>query len=115
MQPKFHHINLSTKNIKPMKEFYKKILFLDNEVFDIPKLEKTKAYSGDVEFMTDQTIQTHLAEIDYDLGFKTGLAINPLSRDYIAYRVDDLEKFKMHLKYNNINYSDWGETAVSGW
>ena len=65
--------------------------------------------------MTDQTIKTHLAEIDYDLGFKTGLAINPLSREHIAYRVDDLEKFKMHLKYNNINYSDWGETAVSGW
>ena len=21
----------------------------------------------------------------------------------------------MHLKYNNINYSDWGETAVFGW
>ena len=40
MQPKFHHINLSTKNIKLMKEFYKKILFLNNEVFDIPKLEK---------------------------------------------------------------------------
>ena len=65
--------------------------------------------------MTDQTIQTHLAEIDYDLGFKTGLAINLLSRGHIAHRVDDLEKFKMHLKYNNINYSDWGETAVFGW
>ena len=115
MKPKFHHINLSTKNVKLMKEFYNKILFLDNEDFDIPKLEKNKVYSGDVEFMTDQTIQTHLAEIDNDLSFKTGLSINPLSRGHIAYRVNDLEKFKKHLDQNNINYSDWGETAVSGW
>lgn len=115
MKLKFHHINLSTKNIKLMKDFYKTILFLTNENLDVPKLEKNKAYSGDVEFMTDNTIQTHLAEIDNDLSFKTGLAINPLSRGHIAYRVDDLKKFKEHLTLNHIKYSDWGETAVSGW
>ena len=115
MKPKLHHINLSTKNVKKMKDFYKKILFLDNENFDIPKLEKGKAYSGEVEFMTDSAIQTHLAEIDNDLCFKTGLAINPLSKGHIAYRIDDLKKFKKHLEANNIKYSDWGETAISGW
>ena len=75
MKPKFHHINLSTKNVKEMQTFYKEILFLENEKIDIPKLEKGKAYSGDVEFMTDSEIQTHLAETDNDLCFKTGLEI----------------------------------------
>mgnify|MGYP001240052674 CR=1 FL=1 len=115
MKPKLHHINLSTKNVKLMKEFYKKILFLNDENVDIPKLEKEKVYTGDVEFMTDLTIQTHLAEIDNDLCFKTGLAINPLSKGHIAYRVEDLKKFKEHLDQNEIKYSDWGETAISGW
>ena len=70
MKPKFHHINLSTKNVKEMQNLYKKILFLDNEEIDIPELEKGKAYNGDVEFMTDSKIQTHLAEIDKDLCFR---------------------------------------------
>ena len=115
MKPKFHHINLSTRNVKEMQKFYKNILFLDNEKIDIPELEKGKAYKGDVEFMTDSKIQTHLAEIDNDLCFKTGLEINPLSKGHFAYRVDDLDKFKKHLELNKIKYSDWGETAVSGW
>ena len=81
----------------------------------IPVLEKNKAYSGDVEFMTDGTTQTHIAEMDLDLNFKTGLAINPLIKGHIAFRTENLEEFKRHLKLQGINYSDWGETAVSGW
>ena len=42
MKPKFHHINLSTRNVKEMQKFYKNILFLDNEEIDIPELEKVK-------------------------------------------------------------------------
>ena len=34
---------------------------------------------------------------------------------HIAYRTDDLESFKAHLKENSIPFSDWGETAVAGW
>ena len=27
----------------------------------------------------------------------------------------DIDKFKKHLELNKIKYSDWGETAISGW
>ena len=56
-----------------------------------------------------------LAEKDLEVNFKTGHSINPLERGHIAYRTDDLEKFKNHLKSKGIKYSDWGETAVAGW
>ena len=64
MKPKLHHLNLSTKNVELMKEFYKEILFLEKEKNDLPKLEKGKFYSGEVDFLTDGTVQTHIAEID---------------------------------------------------
>ena len=88
---------------------------MEKEETDIPKLEKGKFYSGEVEFMSDGSTQTHLAEVDNDLSFKTGLAINPLERGHIAFRVENLDKFKDHLKTHGIYYADWGEKAVSGW
>ena len=74
MKPKLHHVNFSTKNVAEMTDFYKRILLLESEKDDIPVLEKDKAYSGDVEFMTDGAIQTHISEMNLDLNFKTGLA-----------------------------------------
>jgi len=98
-----------------MNEFYKQVLLLDTETSDLPILERKKGYSGEVEFVTDGNIQTHLAEKDLDVNFKTGHSINPLERGHIAYRTDDLEEFKKHLENKGIKYSDWGETAVAGW
>ena len=115
MKLKLHHINLSTNNVSRMNDFYKNILLLDTETNDLPVLERRKGYSGDVEFVTDGNIQTHLAEKDLNVSFKTGHSINPLEKGHIAYRVENLEDFKNHLKKNGVFYSDWGETAVSGW
>ena len=115
MKLKLHHINLSTNNVSRMNDFYKNILLLDTETNDLPVLERRKGYSGDVEFVTDGKIQTHLAEKDLNVSFKTGHYINPLERGHIAYRVDSLEDFKNHLEENGVRYSDWGETAGSGW
>jgi len=98
-----------------MKAFYKNILFLETEESDLPTLQEGGFYSGEVEFLSDGSVQTHLAEIDNDLSFKTGLAINPLARGHVAFRVDNLDEFKKHLEDKSINYSDWGEKAVSGW
>ena len=81
-----------------MNEFYKQVLLLDTETNDLPILERKKGYSGEVEFVTDGNIQTHLAEKDLEVNFKTGHSINPLERGHIAYRTDDLKKFKNHLK-----------------
>ena len=98
-----------------MNEFYLKVMNLQTETEGLPVLEKNKGYSGDVAFVSDGKIQTHLAEKDLDVCFNTGHSINPLEKGHIAYRTDDLNAFKKHLDKLKIKYSDWGETAVAGW
>ena len=115
MKLELHHINLSSHKVDEMNEFYLKVMQLKTETEGLPTLEKKKGYSGDVAFVSDGTIQTHLAEKDLDVCFNTGHSINPLEKGHIAYRTDDLEGFKKHLEKLSINYSDWGETAVAGW
>ena len=115
MDLKLHHINLSTDNVARMDRFYRDILQLKSETAGLPRLEKKKGYAGDVAFVTDGTIQTHLAQKDLNVGFATGHVVNPVERGHIAYRTDDLAAFKAHLEAHGIAYSDWGETAVAGW
>ena len=115
MKIELHHINLSTNKVDEMNDFYLNVMKLKTETQGLPILEKKKGYSGDVAFVSDGTIQTHLAEKDLDVCFKTGHSINPLEKGHIAYRTDDLEAFKTHLDHLGIRYSDWGETAVAGW
>ena len=98
-----------------MKHFYKNILFLDDVVDDLPTLEKSKGYSGSVGFVGDGNIQTHIAEKDLEVNFKTGHYINPVEKGHIAYRTDNLQKFKEHLIKNGIKFTDWGNIGVSGW
>ena len=98
-----------------MSNFYRDILGLKIETEDLPVLEKNKGYDGDVTFVSDGQIQTHLAEKDFNVGFRTGHIVNPLERGHIAYRTDDLVAFKAHLKKKGVAFSDWEETAVAGW
>ena len=115
MKLELHHINLSTQNVKKLEAFYKDILFLDTQNDDLPTLEKKKGYSGDVSFVGDGKVQMHLAQKDLSVNFKTGHFINPVEKGHIAYRTDDIEAFKKHLKENNIEFTDWGDIGVSGW
>ena len=115
MKLELHHINLSTQDVKKLEAFYKDILFLDTQSDDLPTLEKKKGYSGDVSFVGDGKVQMHLAQKDLSVNFKTGHSINPVEKGHIAYRTDDIEAFKKHLKENNIEFTDWGDIGVSGW
>ena len=115
MKLELHHINLSTQDVKKLEIFYKDILFLDTQSDDLPTLEKKKGYSGDVSFVGDGKVQMHLAQKDLSVNFKTGHSINPVEKGHIAYRTDDIEAFKKHLKENNIEFTDWGDIGVSGW
>ena len=115
MKLELHHINLSTQDVKKLETFYKDILFLDTQTDDLPTLEKKKGYSGDVSFVGDGKVQMHLAQKDLSVNFKTGHFINPVEKGHIAYRTDDIEAFKKHLKENNIEFTDWGDIGVSGW
>ena len=115
MKLKLHHINLSTTDVESMNYFYQHILGLSEENEGLPMLEKEKGYAGDVAFVSDGDIQTHLATRDIEAGFRTGMIVNPVARGHIAYRCDDIEAFKAHLDKKDIPYSDWGERAVAGW
>jgi len=115
MKLTLHHINLSTDKVAEMDGFYRDILGLARETQGLPTLDKTKGYAGDVAFVTDGHVQTHLAQRDVLAGFKTGHIVNAVSRGHIAYRTDDLAGFKAHLDEQGIPYSDWGHTAVAGW
>ena len=115
MKMELHHINLSTQDVKKLEAFYKDILFLDTLSEDLPTLEKKKGYSGDVSFVGDGKVQMHLAQKDLSVNFKTGHFINPVEKGHIAYRTDDIEALKKHLKEKNIDFTDWGDIGVSGW
>ena len=114
MKLELHHINLSTRDVKELEAFYKDILFLDTQTNDLPTLEKKKGYAGDVSFVGDGKIQMHLAQKDLSVNFKTGHFINPVEKGHIAYRTDDIEAFKDHLKAKKIHFTDWGDIGVSG-
>lgn len=115
MKLTLHHINLSTDKVAEMDAFYRDVLKLDRETDGLPVLEKDKGYAGDVAFVTDGRVQTHIAQKDVLAGFKTGHTVNAVSRGHIAYRTDDLAAFKAHLEAAGVPYSDWGHTAVAGW
>ena len=115
MKLTLHHINLATENVTRMDDFYRDVLGLERESAGLPVLEKSKGYAGDVAFVTDGAIQTHLAQRDVLAGFNSGQIVNPVSRGHIAYRTDDLQAFTEHLDAKGIPYSDWGNRAVAGW
>ena len=64
MKLELHHINLSTHKVDEMNDFYLKVMKLKTETEGLPVLEKKKGYSGNVAFVSDGNIQTHLAEKD---------------------------------------------------
>ncbi|SDJ00723.1 VOC family protein [Lutimaribacter saemankumensis] len=115
MKLTLHHINLATDKVEEMDTFYRDVMGLDVPKADVPALEKTKGYAGDVAFRSDGAIQMHLARRDMQAGFRTGHVVNPVDRGHIAFRTDDMEAFKAHLDAQGIPYSDWGHTAVKGW
>ena len=115
MKLTLHHINLSTKNVGKIDNFYRSVLGLSEESAGLPTLEKKKGYAGDVAFVSDGHIQMNLAQKDLLAGFRTGHIVNPVSQGHIAYRTDDIDAFKEHLEVEGVPYSDWGNAAVVGW
>ena len=115
MKLTLHHVNLVTDNVQRMDAFYRNVLGLKTETEGLPTLEKKQGYAGDVAFVTDGAIQTHLAQKDPLAGFNSGQLVNPVSHGHIAYRTDDLTAFKSHLEDHGIPYADWGNRAVAGW
>jgi glyoxylase I family protein len=115
MKIKLHHVNFCAADVPAMDEFYRSVLGLKPE----PSLGEARVtaggYAGKVAFVTDGATQVHLAERDFGVGFRTNNAINPLERGHIAFRTDDIEAFKRHLRDKGVPFSDYGAWAMNGW
>ena len=97
MKLEFHHINYVSENIEELNIFYQDIMQM--ETIPPEKFPRTAAtdkvgYDGKIRFVTEGTIQMHLAEQDLTVATKHNQEINPVERGHIAFRTDDIEEFK---------------------
>ena len=118
MKLEFHHINIVSKNVDELNNFYKNILQMDSiSETDFPRTKATESsgYNGKIKFVTEGKVQMHLAERDFDVAKQNNRHINPVERGHIAFRTDDLEEFIKILEKNKINYADYGTTFSAEW
>lgn len=112
----YHHMNLCTEDVQRLSEFYR-------SVFDLTRItthqrvnaDDTTGYAGNVDFLTDGTVEFHIARKDVDLGFRMKQMINPLERGHFCFRTDDIEGLKRRLEEQGIPYADYGTWAMAGW
>ena len=115
MKLKLHHVNLTTNDVPGLEAFYRDVMDLADEPGLNDNRVKDGGYPGDVAFMTDGDVQFHLAQKDLDIGFRTGMGLNPVERGHIAFRTDDIAAFKARLQERGIKYADMGDWAMKGW
>ena len=118
MNLKFHHINLVSKNLVELNDFYQNILGLKSlpqDNFKRTESSKNEGYSGAIKFVSDGNMQMHLAEKDLSVAAKNKHFLNPVEKGHIAFRTDNIDYVKKILQKNNINYSDYGNTFSKEW
>ena len=118
MKIEFHHINYVSENIEELYVFYQDIMQMDT--ISPKKFPRTTAtdkagYDGKIKFVTEGTMQMHLAEQDLTIANKHNQEINPVEKGHIAFRTDDIEEFKARLREENIPFSDYGTTFAKEW
>ena len=95
MDLKFHHINLVSKNLDELNNFYNNILGLESlspDNFLRTQSSDKKGYSGKIKFVSDGNIQMHLAEKDLNVAAQNKQFLNPVERGHLAFRTDNIEK-----------------------
>lgn len=115
MKLKLHHINFVSKDVAALDEFYRDVLDLQPEPSLAGARVTGSGYPGKVSFVSDGTMQLHLAERDLGVPFRTGQAVNPVDRGHVAFRTDDIAAFKQRLRDKGIPFSDYGAWAMQGW
>ena len=118
MKLEFHHINFVSENIEELDMFYQNVMQM--ETIPTEKFPRTAAtddagYDGKIKFVTEGTMQMHLAEADMTVANKHNQEINPVEKGHIAFRTDDIEEFKTHLRKKNIQFSDYGTAFAKEW
>ena len=115
MNIKLHHLNLCSKDVAGMEDFYRSVLDLAPEPSLNAARDTTQGYAAPVAFVTDGQTQVHLATKDLGVAFRTNHIVNPLERGHIAFRTDDIEAFKARLTAKGIAFCDYGAWAMKGW
>ena len=118
MNLKFHHINLVSKNLVELNDFYQNILGLKSlpqDNFKRTESSESEGYSGAIKFVSDGNVQMHLAEKDLSVAAKNKHFLNPVEKGHIAFRTDNINCVKKILQKNNINFSDYGNTFSKEW
>ena len=118
MKLTFHHINYVSKNVNELNNFYKNILQMDTvPETNFPRTSSTdnSGYNGKIKFLTEGSMQMHLAEKNLNVAKINNQHINPVEKGHIAFRTDDIEAFKKILIKNNINFADYGTAFAKEW
>ena len=118
MKLTFHHINYVSKNVNELNNFYKNILQMNTvPETNFPRTSSTdnSGYDGKIKFLTEGSIQMHLAEKNLNVAKINNQHINPVEKGHIAFRTDDIEAFKKILIKNNINFADYGTAFAKEW
>ena len=118
MKLEFHHINYVSKNVDELNDFYKNVLQMDSiPDRNFPRTDATSdsGFAGKIKFVTEGSMEMHLAEQDFDVAAKNGRHINPVEKGHIAFRTDDIEAFKKVLEENGIPYADYGTAFAKQW
>jgi catechol 2,3-dioxygenase-like lactoylglutathione lyase family enzyme len=114
----FHHINYVSKDVDGLHDFYTNILKMETIApQNFPRTDATSkaGYDGKIKFATEGSMQMHLAERDLDVAARNDRHINPVERGHIAFRTDDIEGFKQHLRDHDIAFADYGTTFAAEW
>ena len=118
MKLEFHHINFVSKNVDELDAFYKNVLQMDAiPERNFPRTEATDdaGFAGKIKFVTEGSMEMHLAEQNFDVAALNGRHINPVEKGHIAFRTDDIEAFKKVLEENGIQYADYGTAFAKEW
>ena len=120
--PKLHHINVVSREVTGLLEFYRDVLRMDEMPIEMfPRTGMTAAGAGSdvpISFTTDGHMQMHLATRDLGVAFRSGEAINPIGVGpigHIAFRTDDIDAFKRHLDAHGVQYADYGTRFARDW
>jgi catechol 2,3-dioxygenase-like lactoylglutathione lyase family enzyme len=84
---------------------------------NFPRTAATKktGYDGKIKFVTEGSMQMHLAEQDLTVAKKHNQEINPVKKGHIAFRTDNIEEFKALLREKKIKFSDYGTAFAKEW
>ena len=108
MKIEFHHINYVSENIEELYVFYQDIMQMDT--ISPKKFPRTTAtdkagYDGKIKFVTEGTMQMHIAEQDLTIANKHNQEINHVEKGHIAFRTDDIDADVARLREKGYQFT----------